>query len=92
MIIRVLFWVAVVAVLMPREPDLGLGRPSVTGAVAQNLRGGTQVDCASYEKACATAFNVLDSFQSVAVRGLADVKADIEREQHAAGRHIKRDD
>jgi hypothetical protein len=92
MILRALFWISVVAVLMPREPDLGLGRPSVTGAVTQSLQGGSKVDCASYEKACATAFGVLDSFQSVAVRGLADVKADIQSEQRASGRHLKRDD
>jgi len=90
MIIRALFWISVVAVLMPREPDLGLGRPSVTAAVSQNLRG-SQADCASYEKACATAFSVLDSFQSVAVRSLADVKADIQSEQQKAGRHLQRD-
>jgi len=27
MLFRALFWIAVVAVLMPREPDLGLGKP-----------------------------------------------------------------
>ena len=27
MILRALFWIAVVAVFMPREPDLGFGRP-----------------------------------------------------------------
>jgi hypothetical protein len=27
MIFRAIFWIAVVALLMPHEPDLGLGRP-----------------------------------------------------------------
>jgi hypothetical protein len=91
MILRALFWISVVAVLMPREPDLGLGRPSVATAAGQNLQSNAKVDCAGYEKACSTAFGVLDSFQSVAVRGLADVRADIESEQQKAGRNLKRD-
>jgi hypothetical protein len=28
MILRAIFWIGVVAVLMPHEPDLGLGRPA----------------------------------------------------------------
>ena len=33
MILRAAFWIAVVAVLIPREPDVGFGRPSVPSIV-----------------------------------------------------------
>ncbi len=33
MILRAIFWVAVVAVLMPHEPNLGFGRPHASGLV-----------------------------------------------------------
>lgn len=33
MILRAVFWIAVVAVLIPREPDVGFGRPSVPDLV-----------------------------------------------------------
>jgi len=33
MILRAAFWIAVVAVLMPREPDVGFGRPTVPSIV-----------------------------------------------------------
>lgn len=33
MILRAAFWIAVVALLIPREPDVGLGRPSVPSIV-----------------------------------------------------------
>jgi hypothetical protein len=83
MLFRALFWIAVVAVLMPREPDLGLGRPGLTSAFGQSLRAGlpAKPDCADYAKACTTALGVLDDFQSFAVKNLAQVKADIESEE-----------
>ncbi len=33
MILRAAFWIAVVAVFIPREPDIGYGRPSVPSMV-----------------------------------------------------------
>jgi len=33
MILRAAFWIAVVAVFIPREPDLGYGRPGVPSIV-----------------------------------------------------------
>jgi hypothetical protein len=92
MILRAIFWISVVAVLMPREPDLGLGRPSATAPAARDLQASSQIDCKAYAKACTTAFSLLDTFQSVAVRGLADVKADIEHQQKTAGARSQRDD
>lgn len=66
MILRALFWISLVAILMPHEPDLGLGRP-----------GGYRIgDC---HAACTNPFM---HFQALAVRSLAQVKIDIARERH----------
>jgi len=37
MLFRAIFWIGVVAVLMPREPDLGLGRPGASHALVPDL-------------------------------------------------------
>ena len=64
LIFRALFWVGVVALLMPREPDLGVGRPGAT-----ELSARTPVPAG---------LSWLGAFQDKAIRGLAAVKADIE--------------
>jgi hypothetical protein len=76
MILRALFWISVVAVLMPHEPDLGFGRPNL-GAQSNGISHET----CSERGACRQALGFLGQFQSMAVRNLAEVKADIEREQ-----------
>ena len=78
MILRALFWISVVATLMPHEPDLGFGRPHLGGA----LNGESREAC-SDRGACRQALGVLGQFQAMALRNLAEVKADIEREQHS---------
>ena len=94
MIFRAIFWIGVVSLLMPREPDLGLGRPSLGGGFSGGLGGltwpstaapaaaravaGTSNLCSSHAEACAGGLAVLDSFQNQAVRGLAQIKAEIE--------------
>jgi hypothetical protein len=89
MILRALFWIGVVSVLMPREPDLGLGRPGGQGLteqaqawVSDTARQPSQV-CNGRERACAAGLTFLDSLQGAAVRSLAQVKADIEAAQRA---------
>jgi hypothetical protein len=73
MLFRAIFWIAVVAIFMPREPDLGLGRPGAPHALT----------CAGYGKPCAATLGALDTFQSLAVRSLAQVKAEIEADERA---------
>ena len=63
MLFRAIFWIAVVAIFMPREPDLGLGRPDASHSAA--------LTCAGYGKPCATTLGALDAFQSFAVRNPA---------------------
>jgi len=95
MIFRAIFWIGLVSLLMPREPDLGLGRPgagtslpsAVTSWVATGLSRPGKV-CGDHRAACAGGLALFDSFQSDAIRGLAAVKADIDadRKARAAGR------
>ena len=88
MILRALFWIAVVAVLMPREPDLGFGRPggsdgvppnSVLSAVSSTLK--QPKTCDGHEAICVATLGLLDRLQTSAVQSLAQVKADIEEAQ-----------
>jgi hypothetical protein len=85
MVMRALFWIALVAVLMPREPDLGLGRPGTQGFMSDAMSWVSAAKpakmCEGREAACAAGFTFLDSLQSVTVRSLAQVKADIEEQQ-----------
>ena len=98
MILRALFWIAVVAVFMPREPDLGLGRPSpVPGAVVsvlppavagsvESLLGAPHQACRDNAQGCAAALGVIDDLQSIAIRSLSQVKAEIEQSERDRAR------
>ena len=87
MVMRALFWIALVSVLMPREPDLGLGRPNAHGLASDAMSWISQAAsqpgqlCQGREAACATGLTFLSSLQDIAVRNLAQVKADIEEQQ-----------
>jgi hypothetical protein len=92
MIFRAVFWIGLVSLLTPHEPDLGLGRPGagtaqpspamIQSAAAGLLRSGQ--DCGS---ACAGGLGLLKIFHlstdSSVTAGLADVKAQIETDQRA---------
>jgi hypothetical protein len=93
MIFRAVFWIGLVSLLTPHEPDLGLGRPGAgtsqpsTPAMIRSAAAGlsrTDADCGS---ACAGGLGLLRVFHlntdgSIAA-GLADVKAQIEADQRA---------
>lgn len=38
MILRAIFWIGVVALLMPHEPDLGLGRPGGASSLMDRIK------------------------------------------------------
>jgi len=57
------------------------GAPGATSAASVASAPGSI--CTDHAAACVAALGVLDSVQSVTVRGLAQVKADIEEQQHA---------
>lgn len=96
MILRALFWIAVVGVLMPHEPDLGLGRPGTSAvsllpapaaAWVEDTLGAPRKACAGHAQACAATLSAIDSLQRAAVSGLAQVKADIEESRRARALH-----
>jgi hypothetical protein len=93
MIFRAVFWIGLVSLLTPHEPDLGLGRPGAgtllsspsTFLSAASGLSRTDKDCGS---ACAGGLgSVMNVFHlnadSSVTAGLADVKAQIEADRHA---------
>jgi hypothetical protein len=92
MIFRAVFWIGLVSLLTPHEPDLGLGRPGAgisqaSPAMIQSAASGLSrmgKDCGS---ACAGGLGLLSVFHlntdSRITAGLADVKAQIEADQQA---------
>jgi hypothetical protein len=99
MILRAIFWIAVVSFFMPREPDLGFGSPSghngggIAGLVQNAQTASAQATCDSKSDACAVGLGLLSQFRGVAVRSLAEVKADIahSRQERATERLAARD-
>ena len=96
-IFRALFWIAIVAALMPREPDLGLGQPSALASavlspqVAQwagSAVAAPQKICTDHAQGCAAALGIVDAFQDVAVRSLTQVKAEIEESQRQRAQRL----
>lgn len=91
--VRAIFWITLVAFLLPRAPHLGLGGlngvslwsglPLATSTVR------TALDCGEYKQACQTGLDVIDHFQATALIGLARVKAEIEQQkrvrEHTSG-------
>ena len=97
MIFRAVFWIGLVSLLMPHEPDLGLGRPGagtshITPASIRSAANGllrTDRDCSS---GCAGGLGLLSVFHLNSDRltaGLADVKAQIEQDQRDRARRAK---
>ena len=94
MILRALFWIAVVAIFMPHEPDLGLGRPGAidSAPLAQIARpvagalGGTNAvrgvipvqACADHAQICGTVLADVDRAQEFLVGALENVRAQLE--------------
>ena len=88
MIFRAIFWIGLVALLMPHEPDLGFGRPGASEAVLPKAAAWASDELASSDAAqlcgasvqtCAATATMLDDFRTATVRSLAAVKADIAR-------------
>jgi hypothetical protein len=92
MIFRAVFWIGLVSLLTPHEPDLGLGRPGagttqISPAILQSAASGLSrigMDCGS---ACAGGLGLLSVFHlnsnSRVTAGLADVKAQIAADRQA---------
>jgi hypothetical protein len=96
MIFRAVFWIGLVSLLTPHEPDLGLGRPDAgtrhlsptmiqSGAIGLSRAG---QDCGS---ACGggllSVFHL--NINSHLAAGLADVKTQIQQDQLARAERVK---
>jgi hypothetical protein len=90
MIFRALFWIGLVSLLAPHEPDFGQGHPGAgtfqpTPALIQTAAAGrtrTGQDCGS---TCAGSLGPFTSLHlnNALISGLADVKAQIEADRRA---------
>jgi len=84
MIFRAIFWIGLVSLLMPHEPDLGLGRPGAStqqltpASIRSSANGLSRTDCSS---ACAGLLSVFHLNSDRLTAGLADVKAQIEQDR-----------
>ena len=88
MILRAIFWIGLVALLMPREPDLGLGRPASPGVhllsgVTSALRD--RKGCESEEAACTAAVGLLERVKLSGTHSLTEVRTEIEQAERARG-------
>jgi hypothetical protein len=96
MIFRAVFWIGLVSLLTPHEPDLGLGRPGAgtlhpSPATLQSAAGGLSrlgQDCGSACVGGLLSVFHLNSSSSLAV-GLADVKAQIRQDQRDRAERAK---
>lgn len=95
MILRAVFWIGLVSLLMPHEPDLGLGRPGAgtsnhTPASIRSAADGLSRmgrDCSS---GCAGGLlSVFHLNSSRLTAGLADVKAQIAQDRRERARRAK---
>ena len=95
MVLRAIFWIGLVSLLMPHEPDLGFGRPHL-GAAFPSIAGlmnnglSTPGICSGHQMACGTSISLVDGVQTYAVRSLEQVKREIEESQreHYAVPHM----
>ena len=96
MIFRAVFWIGLVSLLMPHEPDLGLGRPGAgtshpSHATIRSTADGlsrTGQDCGF---ACAGSQGLLSvlHLNRHVIAGLADVKSQIEQDRRERSAHVR---
>lgn len=93
MILRAVFWIALVSVFMPHEPDLGLGRPGTSFTLPAPIAsffgvkdvaaGGMSLGdmssvCKGHESVCQSGVTMAEDFQSMMVQKLDVVRREIE--------------
>jgi hypothetical protein len=87
MILRAVFWIAVVAVFIPHEPDLGFGRPSAEGFLPTKATDGrlavATLICKENPAACANGLQWTDDLRSTILNNLERVKADLKQSRRA---------
>jgi hypothetical protein len=90
MIFRAVLGLALVALYLPHEPDLGTGRPGIGASLPATMNmpalpaaSSEGSACDQHAQACARGLALLDAFQESAIRGLAEVKAEIDASRQA---------
>lgn len=92
MILRALLLLALAAILIPHEPDLGLGRPGGASALLSaplSLLAASEAPqkaCAQNQAACANALAAADNIQGFAMRRLGELRQEIAADQRARRR------
>jgi hypothetical protein len=81
MIFRAIFWIGLVSLLTPHEPDLGLGRPGAGISLpsitkAWGVTGLSPPGCDG--EACAGGLGSLDQWRASAGKSLVDIRAEID--------------
>ncbi len=90
MLLKAAFWIGVVAVLMPHEPDLGLERQALASSVlrpAEEIPALNVPACRDNSRSCSVSGDFIASFRSIAVASLAGVKADLEAQKRTQMPH-----
>ncbi|HEY1614941.1 MAG TPA: hypothetical protein VGF97_14745 [Rhizomicrobium sp.] len=88
MLVRAVFWIGVVAVLMPRAAEPGIGRQNDTGSIRAQLSDATNgtvqsaFACGVHQGSCSILPEILGMLKSSTLHSLAVVKADIEAQSH----------
>lgn len=81
MILRAAFWIAVVAVFIPREPDIGYGRPSVPSMVppktAAWIAETFQVPPCTQRPQCVGGPSLVSDLRQAVLERLGRAKADL---------------
>jgi hypothetical protein len=88
MIFRAILSIAFVAVFIPHEPDVGLGRPSAGGILSPkmgewadaNLPAAAQL-CGNYQQACAGGLDLAGGIRSTILSNLERVKAELKESE-----------
>ena len=86
MILRAAFWIGVVAVFMPHEPDLGFGRPSPAAFQPPKAADWAKADlpvpvqlCAAQPQACAGAGSLTQGVRDTILSNLDRVKNELKQ-------------
>jgi hypothetical protein len=99
MIFRAVFWIGLVSLLAPHEPDLGLGRPGAGTSLSSSATLQSAVEGLSRQGrdcgfGCAGGLGLSDILHvrtdSSLAQGLAEVKAEITADQRARATRAQR--
>ena len=87
MIFRAAFWIAFVAVFMPHEPDLGLGRPNAPGfppiKAPDWMSGPAEASGVCGDRSCASGPINAGDLRSTILAGLDRAKAELKKSDQA---------